>query len=170
MHLMAVDRNWICPDDHRSGTNAIQPGLRPANGSAMKTMALPCSSPSSCLLAQVLVQVQSVHWDDTEAGTAAGTPPVATWLAPRDDCCRYRSGRRDDCCRYRSGRIDRPIIWRVARAKLFSQYGRQSCLDTVICLHGHLGPFMYGLRPAGVSTPAYGLMPAANPRATAGSL
>ena len=88
MHLMAVDRNWICPDDHRSGTNAIQPSLRPANGSAMKTMALPCSSPSSCLLAQVLVQVlvlvlvQSVHWDDTEAGTAAGTPPVATGLAP----------------------------------------------------------------------------------------
>ena len=85
MHLMAVDRNWICPDDHRSGTNAIQPSLRPANGSAMKTMALPCSSPSSCLLAQVLVQVlvlvQSVHWDDTEAGTAAGTPPVATGLA-----------------------------------------------------------------------------------------
>lgn len=77
---MAVDRNWICPDDHRSGTNAIQPSLRPANGSAMKTMALPCSSPSSCLLAQVLVQ--SVHWDDTEAGTAAGTPPVATGLAP----------------------------------------------------------------------------------------
>ena len=74
MHLMAVDRNWICPDDHRSGTNAIQPSLRPANGSAMKTMALPCSSPSSCLLAQVLVQVQSVHWDETEAGTAAGTP------------------------------------------------------------------------------------------------
>lgn len=84
MHLMAVVRNWICPDDHRSGTNAIQPGLRPANGSAMKTMALPCSSPSSCLLAQVLVLVlvQSVHWDDTEAGTAAGTPPVATGLAP----------------------------------------------------------------------------------------
>ena len=88
MHLMAVDRNWICPDDHRSGTNAIQPSLRSANGSAMKTMALPCSSPSSCLLAQVLVpvlvlvQVQSVHWDDTEAGTAAGTPPVATGLAP----------------------------------------------------------------------------------------
>ncbi len=82
MHLMAVDRNWICPDDHRSGTNALQPSLRPANGSAMKTMALPCSSPSSCLLAQVLVQVQSVHWDDTEAGTAAGTPPVATGLAP----------------------------------------------------------------------------------------
>ena len=163
MHLMAVDRNWICPDDHRSGTNAIQPSLRPANGSAMKTMALPCSSPSSCLLAQVLVQVlvlvQSVHWDETEAGTAAGTPPVATWLAPRDDCCRYRAGR-----------IDRPIIWRVARAKLFSQYRRQSCLDTVICLHGHLGLFMYVLRPAGVSTPAYGLMPAANPRATAGSL